>query len=80
MYRVIKLSKEDQIALYMKLPKKQLAEMLYTCNELLDCFTNTPKPLNLQELERRLDNALYSESTESLTEYLNKQREKDGAK
>ena len=35
MVRVIKQTKEDKMAMYMKLPKKQIAEMLFNCNDLI---------------------------------------------
>ena len=36
MVQVIEMTKEEKLAMYMKLPKKQLAEMLYECNRLMD--------------------------------------------
>ena len=34
MLRVIKQTKEDKMAMYMELPKKQIAEMLFNCNNI----------------------------------------------
>lgn len=61
------LTKEEQIELYMKLPKKKLVEMLIECNRVINELTavkSSPEPypevnmIELEELERRLDNAL----------------------
>ena len=35
MYKVAEQTKDEQLAMYMKLPKKQLAEMLVECNRIL---------------------------------------------
>ena len=35
MYQVIELSDKEQLKLYMKQPKKKLAEMILQCNKLL---------------------------------------------
>lgn len=35
-FAVVKMTREEKIKMYMKLPKKQIAEMLATCNEILE--------------------------------------------
>lgn len=35
MLRVIEQTEEEQVAMYMKLPKKKLAEMLVECNRVI---------------------------------------------
>lgn len=35
MNQVQELTKSEQIKMYMKLPKKNLAEMLWNCNEVI---------------------------------------------
>ena len=39
MIQVIELSDKEQIKLYMKQPKKKLAEMLLQCNKILKSLT-----------------------------------------
>jgi len=36
MLQVIKQTREEKVKMYMKTPKKELAEMLVNCNEALD--------------------------------------------
>lgn len=36
MVHVVEMSKKEKIKMYMKLPKKELAEMLYNCNLFID--------------------------------------------
>jgi len=36
MYQLINQNRQEKIAMYMKQPKKKLAEMLCNCNELID--------------------------------------------
>ena len=53
MMQIIEQSKEEKMAMYMKLPKKKLAEMLINCNEVLDAksaVVNCEKP-TLPELK-----------------------------
>ena len=38
---VVPMTKEEQIAMYMKLSKKELAEMLYNANEVINNFIAT---------------------------------------
>ena len=35
MHQAVNQTKDEQLAMYMKLPKKQLAEMLVECNRIL---------------------------------------------
>jgi len=39
MMQVIKISDKEQMKIYMKLPKKRLAEMLMNCNKIIDQIT-----------------------------------------
>ena len=36
MVQIVQQTREEKIAMYMKLPKKQLAEMLYNCHIILN--------------------------------------------
>jgi hypothetical protein len=36
MLQIVKMTREEEIAMYKKLPKKQIAEMLVNCHEVLD--------------------------------------------
>jgi hypothetical protein len=54
MMQIVEQTHEEKIAMYMKLPKKQLAEMLIECNALLDqhgvIITNTgDKPIQFEQ-------------------------------
>jgi len=42
-FQVVKLSDEEQIKLYMKSTKKELATMLLQCNKLIDIFVKSSK-------------------------------------
>jgi len=46
--QILKQSHEEKMAMFMKCTKKKLAEMLITCNDLLD-----KKLLNVQYIEDR---------------------------
>jgi len=35
MYQTLEQTKEEKIAMYMKLPKKQIIEMLINCNDII---------------------------------------------
>lgn len=41
MLQVIKQTKEEQFKMYMKLPKKELIEMLIESNRIIDEFYNS---------------------------------------
>jgi hypothetical protein len=53
-YQVVSMSYEEKVAMYMKLKKRELVEMLIHCNELLDnlsrrrdnLYSGTPYDLN----------------------------------
>jgi urease beta subunit len=54
MMQIVEQTHEEKLAMYMKLPKKQLAKMLIECNTLLDkhgvIITNTgDKPIQLEQ-------------------------------
>jgi urease beta subunit len=54
MMQIVEQTHEEKLAMYMKLPKKQLAEMLIECNTLLDkhgvIITNTgDKPIQFEQ-------------------------------
>ncbi len=36
MMRIMKQTREEKMVMYMKLPKKKLAEMLINCNDVID--------------------------------------------
>ena len=38
-YQVADTTKEEKMAMYMKLPKKQIAEMLINCNDIITALT-----------------------------------------
>ena len=40
MLQVLELTKEERLAMYMKLPKKQIAEMLVESNMIIDYLIN----------------------------------------
>lgn len=46
MYQVIKQTKEEQIKLYMKCTKKELSEMLYECNRIINSKSPTISECN----------------------------------
>jgi urease beta subunit len=55
MMQIVEQTHEEKLAMYMKLPKKQLAEMLIECNTLLDkhgvIITNTgDKPIQFEQI------------------------------
>jgi len=50
-YIVKKVTDKEQLALYMSLPKKQLAEMLLECNKALTRFYKEQKPLVSKDTE-----------------------------
>ncbi len=39
MVQIVEQTKEEKLAMYMKLTKKELAEMLINCNEIIDKIT-----------------------------------------
>ena len=51
MHQVIELSQEEQIKMYMRQPKKNLAEMLIECNKLLKMKFETINGYNLSSWE-----------------------------
>ena len=44
---VIKQTRKEKIKMYMGVPKKKLAEMLYNCNELIDEMMKCQKPYDV---------------------------------
>ena len=48
MVQKIKQTRKEKIAGYMSLPKKDLAEMLFTCNELIGKLMESQKPISWQ--------------------------------
>lgn len=42
MMHIIPQTREEKIAMYMKLNKKELAEMICNCNEMIDFFIRNP--------------------------------------
>lgn len=43
MYQIIEQTEEEKIAMYMKMPKKQIIKMLLNCNRLIDELTKPTK-------------------------------------
>ena len=41
MYKVIEMTKEEKMAMYMKLPKEQIIEMLINCNDFITAQIQT---------------------------------------
>ena len=39
MLQIVEQTKEEKLAMYMKLPKKQIAEMLINCNDIITALT-----------------------------------------
>jgi len=39
MLQIVEQTKEEKMAMYMKLPKKQIAEMLINCNDIITALT-----------------------------------------
>ena len=39
MLQIVEQTKEEKMAMYMKLPKKQIAEMLISCNDIITALT-----------------------------------------
>lgn len=39
MNQVVEQTKEEKMAIYMKLPKKKIAEMLINCNDTINALT-----------------------------------------
>jgi len=39
MYQIVQQTREEKIAMYRKMKKKALAEMLVNCNDLIDTLT-----------------------------------------
>lgn len=53
MLQTVEQTKEEKIAMYMKLPKKQIAEMLINCNDIITALTqakNCVIPLNIKNM------------------------------
>ena len=46
MIRVIEQTDEEKMAMYMKFPKKELAQMLINCNRILDA-----RPITVTHME-----------------------------
>jgi hypothetical protein len=49
MIQEVQMSKEEKLALYMKLPKRQLAEMLYECNQAIQVKMNPGDELTVKQ-------------------------------
>jgi hypothetical protein len=45
MVQVVHQTHEEKMAMYMKLPKYKLAEMLISCNDVLDAFIESERQL-----------------------------------
>ena len=41
MLQIVEQTKEEKMAMYMKLPKKQIAEMLINCNDIITALTQS---------------------------------------
>lgn len=41
MLQIVEQTKEEKMAMYMKLPKKQIAEMLINCNDVITALTQS---------------------------------------
>jgi len=39
MLQIVEQTKEEKMAMYMKLPKKQIVEMLINCNDIITALT-----------------------------------------
>jgi hypothetical protein len=50
MYKIVRQTREEKLAMYMKLRKKELAEMLISANDAID---NLTKPLKLKTGEQK---------------------------
>jgi len=49
--QIVKQTNKEKTAMYMKLPKKKLVEMLINCNDVLDGLTKPYKILNDSKTE-----------------------------
>ncbi len=52
MVQIIEQTREEKLAMYMKLPKKEIAEMLINCNDLIHTLTKNNKytsPISMNE-------------------------------
>jgi hypothetical protein len=56
MLQVIKQTRSEKVKMYMKLPKKKLAEMLVNCNEILDGCAPRLDVVELKKLCDEYDN------------------------
>ena len=45
MLQIVEQTKEEKMAMYMKLPKKQIVEMLINCNDIITALTQAEKIL-----------------------------------
>lgn len=46
MYQVIQQTHEEKVKMYMKLPKKQIIEMLIECNRIISIITPIVTTIN----------------------------------
>lgn len=53
MMQIVKQTKEEKIKMYMKCPKKQLAEMLWSCNVIIDSLTPKVKTSQIKQSNRK---------------------------
>ena len=72
MIQVVEQTHEEKVAMYMKSTKRELIEMLIECNRHLDSRPLEYCEVDLDELEKRLDEVLDKETGESLNVWINR--------
>ncbi len=61
MMQIVKQTDEEKIPMYLKLPKKRLAEMLVNCNNIIDTFINkTDDEKSINEVLKIIEARIFS--------------------